>query len=297
MKNASILTATGTALALTLAVAAPAPAMAYDDDIALATCEESLGTIAVVDGDTQGWSEYGLGSPRELINSLAIESGCFTPYNAAAGGSADFLMNVVAGDSEEVDKSIELAKSAAVEGLVRSGAASAVLSKIPVGGALLGMFGGLGGKKKRVAAGIKVLSPASGMTIVTGSGEVRKSSLSFRGASAWNAGATASGYGDSKKGKMLVEAFVIAFNQVVAQAETIESVPKLQPAVAAAPAEPATTTAIDTVLRSGPDATASEVRSLRAGTELTPTGERNGLFIEVEDNYGTKGWVSVEDLG
>ena len=49
--------------------------------------------------------------------------------------------------------------------------------------------------------------------------------------------------------------------------------------------------------RAGPDATAAEVRSLRAGTELTPTGERDGLFIEVQDNYGTKGWVSVEDLG
>ncbi|WP_370177612.1 SH3 domain-containing protein [Alteriqipengyuania sp.] len=292
MKTASVLT-TGV---LAIAMAAPAPAMAKDD-IELAKCEESLGTIAVVDGDTQGWSEYGLGSPRELINSLAIESGCFTPYNAAGGAPADFLMNVVAGDSEEVDKSIELAKSAAMEGLWRSGAASTVLSKIPVGGALIGMFGGLGGKKKRVAAGIKVLSPASGLTIVTGSGEVKKSSLSFGGSTAWNAGATASGYGNSKKGKMLVEAFVMAFNEVAAQAETIKSVPKMQPAVAAAPAEPAATTAIDTILRSGPDASSAEVRSLRAGTELTPTGERNGLFIEVEDNYGTKGWVSVEDLG
>ena len=272
-------------------------AMAKDDDITLATCEESLGTIAVVDGDTQGWSEYGLGSPRELINSLAVESGCFTPHSAAGGAPADFLMNVVAGDSEEVDKSIEMAKSAAMEGLLRSGAATSVLSKVPVAGAVLGMFGGFGGKKKRVAAGIKVLSPASGLTIVTGSGEVKKSSLSFGGATAWNAGAAASGYGDSKKGKMLVEAFVIAFNEVVAQGETIASVPKMQPAVAAAPAEPAATTAIDTVLRAAPDAASAEVRSLRAGTELTPTGERNGLFIEVEDNYGTKGWVSVEDLG
>ena len=292
MKTTSVLT-TGV---LAIAMVAPAPPMAKDD-IELAKCEESLGTIAVVDGDTQGWSEYGLGSPRELINSLAIESGCFTPYNAAGGTPADFLMNVVAGDSEEVDKSIELAKSAAMEGLWRSGAASTVLSKIPVGGALIGMFGGLGGKKKRVAAGIKVLSPASGLTIVTGSGEVKKSSLSFGGSTAWNAGATASGYGNSKKGKMLVEAFVMAFNEVAAQAETIKSVPKMQPAVAAAPAEPAATTAIDTILRSGPDASSAEVRSLRAGTELTPTGERNGLFIEVEDNYGTKGWVSVEDLG
>ena len=291
MKTASVLT-TGV---LAIAMAAPAPAMAKDD-IELAKCEESLGTIAVVDGDTQGWSEYGLGSPRELINSLAVESGCFTPHNAASGAPADFLMNVVAGDSEEVDKSIEMAKSAAMEGLWRSGAASAVLSKIPIGGAVLGMFGGLGGKKKRVAAGIKVLSPASGLTIVTGSGEVKKSTLSFGGSSAWNTGATASGYASNKNGKMLVEAFVIAFNAVVAQKQTIASVPRGQSAVAQAPAEAAAVTAIDTVMRAAPDATAAEVRALRSGTELKPTGERSGLFIEVEDNYGTKGWVSVEDL-
>ena len=59
--------------------------MAKDDDLELVTCEESLGTIAIVDGDTQGWAEFDLGSPRPLINSLAIDSGCFTPHSAASG--------------------------------------------------------------------------------------------------------------------------------------------------------------------------------------------------------------------
>ena len=126
--------------------------------------------------------------------------------------------------------------------------------------------------------------------------EVKKSTLSFGGSDGWNAGAAASGYGSNKNGKMLVEAFVIAFNAVVAQKQTIASVPRGQSAVAQAPAEAAAVTAIDTVMRAAPDATAAEVRALRSGTELKPTGERSGLFIEVEDNYGTKGWVSVEDL-
>lgn len=292
MKTATIFSTTAIAIAL----AAPAAAMAKDD-LVLATCEQSLGTIAVVDGDIQGWSEYGLGSPRELINSLAVESGCFTPHSAAAGNPTDFLMNVVAGDSEEVDKSIEVAKSAAMEGLVRSGAAGSILSKVPVGGALIGMFGGLGGKKKRVAAGIKLISPASGLTIATGNGEVKKSSLSFGGSGGWTAGASAAGYTKSKDGKMLVEAFVIAFNGLVDQSETIQSVPRVQVAAAQAPQEPAAATAIDTVLLQGPDPSAAVVRELRQGTELSPTGNREGLFIEVEDNYGTKGWISVEDLG
>lgn len=279
-----------------LAGTAPSAMAAEQEAVALNKCAQSYGSIAVVEGDTQGWSDYGLGSPRELINSLAIELGCFTPHSPASGTPADFLMNVVAGDSEEVDKSVEMAKSAAVEGLVRSGAATSIISKVPVGGALFGAFGGLGGKKKRVAAGIKLLSPATGQAIVAGTGEVRKTSISFGGANAWSAAANASGYAGSKDGKMLVEAFVKAFNAVSAQGSAIAAIPKARPAQAAA-ASAGTQVAIDTVMRAGPAADAATVRALRAGTDLVPTGQRNGLFIEVKDSYGTQGWVSVEDLG
>ncbi len=273
------------------------PALAKKkDEVQLQTCEQSYGTIAVVDGDTQGWTEYGLGSPRELINTLAIESGCFTPLNPASGQAADFLLNVIGGSKEEVDKSVEVAKSAAMEGLWRSGAASSVLSKVPIGGALLGAFGGFGGKKKRVAAAIKVLSPATGQTITVGSGEVKKTTLSFGGSNAWTQGAQAAGYASNKNGKLMAEAFVIAFNGISAQGEVLQQAAAMAPQADAEP-EPAAVVAVDTILRDGPAAEAGEVRSLRAGTELSPTGGREGLFIEVEDNYGTRGWVSVEDLG
>jgi hypothetical protein len=282
------------ALVATAALIA-APLKAEDKaPIKLATCTESLGSIAVVEGDTQGWAKYGLGSPRELVNELARESGCFTAHNPASGKNADFLMNVVAGDSEEVDQSIELAKSAAIEGLVRSGAATSLLGGVPGAGAVLGMFGGLGGKKKRLAAGIKLLSPASGQTIAVGQGEVRKSTLTFGGAGAWNAGAAAAGYGGSANGKMLVEAFVLAFNDLVDERAAITAAPK---SASSAPAAPATATvATAAAMLAAPAVGAKVLRSLRAGTTLTPTGKREGLFIEAKDNFGTTGWVSVESL-
>lgn len=275
-------------------VAAAVPAQAKGEaEVALATCTESLGTIAVVEGDTQGWSEYGLGSPRALIDTLARESGCFTPHSAAGGTPADFLMNVVAGNSEEVDKSIELAKGAAMEGLVRSGAASSMLSRVPGAGQMLSMFGGLGGKKKKLAAGIKLLSPASGLTVATGQGTVTKSALTFGGTGAWNAGATAAGYAGSKDGKMLVEAFVLAFNDLVAQKAAIASVPR---AAARPAAAELATVAATTAMLDAPASGATVVRTLRVGTTLTPTGKREGLFIEAKDSFGTTGWVSVENL-
>lgn len=284
-------------LASAAMIAAPVPAAAKGEPpMDLVTCTESLGTIAVVEGETQGWADYGLGSPRALIASLATESGCFTPHNPASGAPADFLMNVIAGDSEEVDKSIELAKSAAVEGLVRSGAASSMLRSVPGAGAVLGMFGGLGGKKKKLAAGIKLLSPANGMTVATGQGVVKKSTLTFGGAGAWNAGANAAGYGASKDGKMLVEAFVLAFNDLVAQKGAIAATPRAVVAAAVSGANDMATVAATTAMLEAPAADAKAVRSLRVGTTLTPTGRREGLFIEARDSFGTTGWVSVESL-
>lgn len=256
----------------------------------LAKCSQSLGTIALVDGDQAGWTKYGLGSPRELLNAMAVESGCFTPKNPGSNEPVRFLVTAIAGDKEEVDKGIELAKGAAAEGLVRTGAASGLMRGVP-GGAVLGMFGGLGGKKKTFAAGLRVVSPSSGLTIASGTGSVTKSSLTFGGAGGWAAGAASSGYGSSKDGQSLAEAFMIAFNGLVAQEALIAATPQAAPAASAM-----ASVAVDTALRALPNAKGAVVRALRAGTTLSPTGKREGLFVEVADNFGTKGWVSVEDL-
>ena len=280
-------------IAAAAALFAGASASAKDAPVELAKCDANLGTIAVVEGDTQGWLKYNLGSPRELLAALAIESGCFTPHNAASGAPATYLMNVIAGDAEEVDKGMEMAKGAAVEGLVRSGAAGQLLGRVPMGGAVLGMLGGLGGKKKTVAAGIRVISPANGTTLVSGSGTVKKSTLTFGGVGGWAQGAATSGYGGSKDGQMLTEAFLMAFNAVAGQQSVLAALPA---PVAAPAAVAAATVAVDTAMLATPAADAVSLRALRAGTTLMPTGNREGLFVEVTDNFGTKGWVSVENL-
>ena len=278
--------------AASAAALSASPAAAKDrEEVALASCEQSYGTIAVVDGDTQGWTAYGLGSPRDLINSLAVQSGCFTPHNAASGRPADFLMNVIAGDKEEVDQGMAIARTAAVEGLVRSGAAGSVLSSVPMGGAVLGMLGGFGGKKKTVAAGIRLLSPANGQTLAMGAGDARRTTLTF-GGGGWQQAAVSSGYAGNKNGKLMVEAFVKAFNALAEQGPGLAALmPAPQP-----DATPAATVAVETAMLSNPLAEAESVRMLRAGASVSPTGRREGLFVEVADNFGTTGWVSVEDL-
>lgn len=260
----------------------------------LEKCSAPLGSIAIVEGEMQAWSNYGLGSPRALINAMAVESGCFMPHNAAGGTASDFLMTVVLGESEAIDKSINMAKSVAVEGLVRSGAAGQLLGRVPLGGQLLGAFGGFGGKKKQFSAGIKIISPASGQTLASGTGQVTKTSISFGGNAPLAGGVSAAGYGNSKDGASVAQAFLLAFNDIVGQSAMLQAAPKPAPAAATVAGAAA---AVDTVMRAGPDATAASVRNVRAGTKLKPTGQRQGKFVEVEDGFGSKGWVSVEDLG
>ncbi len=275
-------------------VAAPLQAKEKPQTAELVRCEASIGSIALVEGDQAGWTEWGLGSPRALLNAMVTESGCFTIDNPNDTVPARFLVTAIAGSAEEVDKGMEMAKGAAAEALIRSGAASSLLGSVPGAGAVLGMFGGLGGKKKTVAAGLRVVSPANGLTVAAGQGTVKKSTINFGNASyGWaGAAANASGYQGSKNGEMLTEAFVLAFNQLVAQRELLSTAP----AGAADSAAPGAVVAVDTVLRAAASANAAAVRSLRAGTQLDPTGNRSGLFIEVKDNFGTSGWVSVEDL-
>lgn len=95
---------------------------------------------------------------------------------------------------------------------------------------------------------------------------------------------------------MLTGAFIKAYNSVVAQSGALAAATR--PVAVAAPVLAAAvmaTVAVDTQLYAQP-AKGKASRALRAGTTLTPTGRRDGLFIEAKDSFGTTGWVSVEDL-
>ncbi len=285
----------GLILAVSMGTAATAAEKAKEQLPAVNKCDTSFGSVALTDGDTQAWNEMGLGSPRELLAAVVAESGCFTMHSAASGQPANFLMTAIAGSKEEVDKTVEQAKGAAIQGLARSGA----LSRMG-GGAFgaLGALGGLGGKKKTINAGLRVLSPATGMSVATGSAESVKTNFTFGGAGGWGwAGSAAGGLGQytgSKNGIQLATAFIKAYNMVVSQGSALQAVPKYAaPAASAAPA--LVTVAVDTQLYAGPTKGPS-VRSLRSGTTLTPTGKREGLFVEVKDNFGTTGWANVEDM-
>jgi hypothetical protein len=79
-----------------------------------------------------------------------------------------------------------------------------------------------------------------------------------------NYSADADGYAASKNGKMLSEAFIIAYNSVVSHAGALAAVETAAPAVEASATY---TVGIDTKLHASADANAETVRALRAETK------------------------------
>ncbi|PHR20538.1 MAG: hypothetical protein COA41_05085 [Sphingopyxis sp.] len=298
MNNFKPISALLSAAAL-ITVAVPAPSQAASkEDATVMKCDASYGTIAITDGDTQGWSKFGLSSPRGMLGAIVQESGCFTLHTGADGQPANYLLSAIAGSQEEIDQTMNTATGLLKGGLVQSGAAGTILSKVPMGGALIGMFGGLGGKKKTISAGLRLMDPSNGQTLIAGSGLSQKSTIKVLNSSDWVAASQGQfgQYSSSKDGKMVTSAFIEAYNNLASQAGALATA---RQAAAAAPAASIVTTytvAVPTSMRASASETAAEVRSLRADTELKPTGNKEGLFVEVSDNYGTKGWVSVEDL-
>ncbi|MCG6116424.1 MAG: hypothetical protein MEQ84_14645 [Mesorhizobium sp.] len=266
-------------------------------EVEVTKCAASHGTIAITDGDTQGWAKMGLSSPRSMLGTIVEQSGCFTLHTGAEGTPADYLMSAVAGSQEEIDRTMDAAKGALTTGLVHSGAAGALLSRVPFGGQMFGMLGGLGGKKKTVTAGLRLINPANGQTMLSGSGQSQKSTISVLSSTEWIAASQGQlgQYGSSADGKMLTSAFIEAYNALASQAGALPAEP---PAAAMAADAPTAKyiVAVDTKMWAAASAGAEEVRALRAETSLIPTGQKDGLFVEVTDTYGTKGWVSVEDL-
>lgn len=223
MKNRHFGTALVAVLIGTSTASTPAFAAEKAAPLTVAKCAGSYGTVAITDGDTQGWTKFGLASPRAMIAQLVNESGCFTLHSPASGTGADFLMSANAGSKEEIDATMNAAagavRTAAIEGALRTG----VLGRVPFAGSALGMLGGLGGKKKTVSAALRVVSPQNGSTLIAASGESRKSSMMMGTHMEWMQASMpgAEAYRTSKDGQMLTTAFVQAFNGLVAQASAL----------------------------------------------------------------------------
>jgi curli biogenesis system outer membrane secretion channel CsgG len=266
------------------------------------TCTKKYGAIAVVEPERQWWVEYGLGSPEALLKIFVNKSGCFTLVDRGKGMAA-------AKAERELASSGELrGRSNVGKGQVR--AADYVLvpdlvsqNKNAGGNKIGGMLGGflpgvagavLGGisiKKKTADVVLTVTDVRSSEQVAMTEGHSTKTDLGWGaggglfGGGAFAAGG-ATGYADTEIGQVVTLAYLQAYTDLV------QKFAELPDNASAANAQQSVTMAKPGRMYAGPSPTSNVVRTLDPGMMLYPTGQKQDIMWEVEDELGNKGWVS-----
>ena len=266
-------------------------------------CDRPLGRAAIQEPENRWWEGMGLSNPESLLKLFAVKSGCLRIVDRN-GGLA--MRNLESG----LNSSGDLRRGA---NLGRGQVAAADYFIIPdiansnrnsggnnigalAGSFLPGGFGALAGglsiKKSEAHTLITLVDARSTEQLYIAEGVAQKSDLSFGaggGGGGWGGGFGAlagGGYSDTDIGKVISAAYFNAFVDLVhyMQNQAPDQASANSPAAAQR-----TTTVVRA--RATPAATARIVYTLQPGTSVYPTGQRSGVWMEVDDENGNRGWV------
>ena len=202
-------------------------------------CAKRIGTVAIVEPDTQWWRDYNLGSPENILKVFVQQSGCFGIVNRGRSMQSRAMERAMA-DSGELQRGSNLGKGqvktadyylepnivTANRNSGGGGAGAAI-------GALGGLFGGAGRLIGAVAGGINVKKGEANVTLsivnartteeeALTQGYARKSDVSFGaggGGGSWGlfGGAAGGGYQDTALGQIIVLAYLDAYTKLVTE--------------------------------------------------------------------------------
>lgn len=272
-------------------------------NIEIPTCSHSIGTVSLVDGEGQGWVYYDLGAPSTLIKTFISRSGCFKMVDRGAGlaalqqeqalaseGGLQRGSNVGAGQIKAADYVIiaDVANADSNSGGGGIGAAAAGA----VGGHIGALFGGVKTKHVQAQTVLTVMNVRTSEVEATAEGSADKKDISFLAGGGYGfGGVVGGGYEDTDIGKVVTYAFIDAYRQIVLQLGGLSD-----NAGGDAPKE-AFEVAVDVVtLQRSPSPKSSAVRSLYAGDMVYPTGAKEEMWWEVEDENGNVGWIENPNL-
>jgi curli biogenesis system outer membrane secretion channel CsgG len=287
-----------------LMVASSAHAQAYGTDNKrpsgtpeLPKCQQPIGTVSLVEPENRWWLRYNLGSPEALIKLYAQRSNCLrvvdrnqglamrnTERNLGAGGELQRGSNVGAGQIKAADYTIvpDIADANQNAG----GSAAALGGFIP--GPAGAIIGGIRTKSSTAHVLLNLVNVRTTEQEYTAEGTAQKTNISFgAGGFAGLIGGVGGGYSNTDIGQIIAAAYLNAFVDLVGHMQGM--VPG--GAQAAAPIQ---TYVIkqNFAMRASASATAKIVRQFQAGDSVFPTGQKNGVWWEVDDETGNRGWVS-----
>ena len=262
-------------------------------------CATPVGTASIKEPERNWWGPLGLGSPESLIKLMASRSGCLRIVDRN-GGLAMREQERELGASGELQRGSNLGR-----GQVKA-ADYAIIPDITdsnsdaggggVGGALGGIVGGrfgavLGGVKVKRSEAHVLLTLVNIRTTeqeYVAEGTAQKTDVGW-GAGGGYAffGAVGGGYSNTDIGKVIAAAYLNAFVDLVHHLQGVAP----GEASAQAPTQAYTVTS-SIIMRKTASPEAARVRAFSSGDLVYPTGRKDGIWWEVDDENGNRGWVS-----
>jgi curli biogenesis system outer membrane secretion channel CsgG len=273
----------------------------------LPQCSKPLGRAAIKEPERDWWTALGLSHPETLIKLFASRSNCLRIVDRN-GGLQMRNQETALGASGDLRRGSNIGKGQVagadffiVPDLANSNSNSGGNSLGAVAGAFGRRFGGLGAlagsistKKSEAQALITLVDARSTEQLYVAEGTAQKTDISFGaggGGYGWSgfAAAAGGGYSNTDIGKVVTAAYFNAFVDLVhymqKDAPTGDEVNK-----AAGIQAYGVKQAI--VMRKSPSPQSAQVRGFNAGDMVYPTGQKNGIWWEVDDENGNRGWVS-----
>lgn len=266
-------------------------------------CAKKLGTISVIEPEdaTNWWTGQQLPAPSKLIKVFVNKSKCFTLVDRGAGMDAAMRERELAAGGELRGRSnigkgqIKAADYVLVPDLISQnnnasgGAAMGLLGGL-VGGGAGAIIGGLNFKKKTADVVLTLTDVRSSEQVAMAEGSAKKTDIGWGGAGAFFGGALGGagvgGYANTEIGQVITMAYLQAY------ADLVKEMGGLPENASAAGAQQAVSVAKPGRLLANAKGTGKPVRDLEVGMMLYPTGTKDGVMWEVEDELGNRGWVS-----
>jgi len=273
----------------------------------LPRCDHPLGRAGIREPENQWWTALGLSNPEALLKLFAARSNCLRIVDRNAGlamrnqeadlgASGDLRRgsNVGKGQVAGADFFLipDIANSNSNSGGNALGAVAGAF------GNRLGGFGALAGsvrtKKSEAQALITLVDARTTEQLYVAEGVAQKTDVSFGaggGGYGWSgfAAAAGGGYANTEIGKVITAAYFNAFVGLIGYMQ--RGAPTGAQASANAGIQ-GYSVKQNLVLRKTASPSAASVRTFTPGDIVYPTGQKNGIWWEVDDENGNRGWVS-----
>jgi curli biogenesis system outer membrane secretion channel CsgG len=264
----------------------------------LPRCATPVGTVAIQEPESRWWLQYGLSNPESLIKLMASRSNCLRVVDRGRALEMRGVERALA-DSGELRRNSNVGKGQVkaadyviIPDIVNSdsnagGSAIAGIAGGLIGGRVGGLIGGIKSKRLEAQTLITLVDTRTTEQVYTAEGTAAKNDIGWGAGGGYSfAGAAGGGYSDTEIGKVITQAYLDAFIDLVGYMGSMEAGTASQNAGIQAYA-----VASAAQMRATATPAAKLVRAFKPGDLVYPTGTKSGVWWEIDDETGNRGWV------